>query len=83
MCNKTSYQRIKGLISIRGIFTIFSISFILGFIYQNYLEFSHKSDSIGIIYTLYGATIYAIMISIGPVIVYCVYKFMLKKKKRN
>jgi hypothetical protein len=73
---------VKGLITIRVVMIIFFISLILGFIYQNYLEFINESDSIGIAYTLYGSIIYATMLSIFSVVVYCAYKLVLKRYKK-
>lgn len=57
------------------------VSIIIGTIYQVYLEYSHKSDSIGILYTLYGSIIYALIISSILLIVYIIYLLMIGRRQ--
>lgn len=57
------------------------VSIVIGAIYQIYLEHSHKSDSIGILYTLYGSIIYALIISAILLIVYIICLLMMGRRQ--
>ena len=74
---------LKDIITTKAVMKMYCLSFALGFVYQVYLELIHKSDSIGLMYTLYGALVYSITISAFLIITYFCYKLLRIKNKRD
>jgi uncharacterized BrkB/YihY/UPF0761 family membrane protein len=71
---------LKNIITTKVVMIILLVSFILGFIFQSYLEMTHKSDSIGFLYTLYGSVVFTVILSIFLIIVYCAYKLIMNRR---